>query len=652
MLPNPRVSPVNWSAAGRVLLPPVAALSVALGSASVGASRLETVTFSEHVAPILFARCAPCHRPEGVAPFPLLTYDDVKRRAQSIAEATADRAMPPWPPEPGYGEFAGERRLSTREIETIQRWVRSGAPEGDRRKLPPPPAHASGWHLGEPDLVVTMAEPYLLPAGGHDLFRTAVLPVPITATRYVRAIEFRPGNPRVVHHAIVHVDRSGASRGPHPADQGPAAGGMIFTDGDAPEGHFLGWSPGQIPTMGPEDLAWPLEQGSSLIVQLHLMPAGRPETIQASVGLFFAKGPPARVGLGLQLGSYALDIPPGDPAYVVEDAYALPVDVELHAIYPHAHYLGKEIQAWATLPDGTRRWLIWIRRWDFDWQGEYRYATPVVLPKGTTIAMRFTYDNSAANPRNPATPPRRVRYGGGSSDEMANLWMQVVPRTAGELAILRADAARKAAMRHADGYRAMLEREPGKAGIHRALGFAYLRAGEPAQAWRHLADAARLAPQDASVHYALGNLEAGRRNVAAAAAQFRRAIELQPDFAEAVNNLGVMVQILGDLDEALRLYREAVALDPDYAEARNNLGVMLQAQGRLDEAIEQFREALRLRPDYELARENLDAAVRARKKRPVPDPPPGSWIPVPSSELRVALARGAGRLNLEARRRT
>lgn len=605
---------VGRRAAGALAL--AAAAAFAREPAPASPPSTETVTFSEHVAPILFARCASCHRPDGIAPFPLLTYEDANKRAQLIADVTASREMPPWPPEPGYGEFAGDRRLTEKEIGTIQQWVREGTPEGDRAKLPVAAAARGGWHLGEPDLVVTMPEPSTLPAGAHDAFRKFVIPVPVPARRYVRAVEFRPGNPRVVHHAIMHVGRGAPGResDARGGDHAPDAGGMIFTDGETPEGHFLGWSPGQVPTLGPEDLAWPLDRGSHLILQLHLMPARQPETIQASVGLFFAKRPPARVGLGLQLGSYVIDIPPGERAYVVEDTYVLPVDVEVHAIYPHAHYVGKDIQAYATLPDGTKRPLIWIRDWNFDWQGEYRYAAPVLLPKGTTIGMRFTYDNSDRNPRNPAKPPRRVRYGGQSSDEMANLWMQVVPRAAEDLDTLRESVARKAALRDADGYGAMLAEEPENAGTHRALGFAYLRASEPARAVAHLTEAARLEPRDARVHYALGNLEAGRRNLAGAVAHFRRALAVQPDFAEAINNLGVVLQMQGQLAEAMELYRQAVELAPAYAEARNNYGVMLQAHGRLDEAVAQFREAVRLKPDYTLARDNLEAALRARRK--------------------------------------
>jgi Flp pilus assembly protein TadD len=602
----------------RALVPALVA-STAAAHVSLGARAKPPVTFTRDVAPIVFSRCTPCHRPGEVGPFTLLTYDDVKKRARQIADLTAARVMPPWPPEPGHGDFAGERRLTNAEIATIQRWVAGGAPEGDPRDLPPTPTWREGWQLGEPDLVVRMPEPYAVQADGPDVFRKFVIPIPTTGTQYVRAIEFRPGNGRVLHHAIMHLDATGDARRLDRQDREPGIGGMLFTEGISPAGHFLGWSPGVMPTAPPADLAWPLNAGTDLILQLHLLPTGKPETIQSSVGFFFTPTPPSRAGMGLQLGSYTIDIPPGDKAYVVEDTYVLPVDVEVRSIYPHAHYLGRDIQAHAVLPDGSKRPLIWIRDWDFYWQGEYRFVTPVALPKGTTIAMRYTYDNSEENPRNPHRPPTRVVYGGQSSDEMANLWMQVVPTNSSDLALLKEDYARKAASRYITGYLAMLAASPENPALHRGVGFAYLRAGKIDEAIRHLGDALRLggdAPGDAAlVHYNLGNAEAARGNLRAAADHFQRAIDIQPALAEAYNNLGVMRQSAGQLEEATRLYRQALSIKPAYAEAHNNLGVMLQAQGKLDDAIAHFREAVRVDPGYALARENLAAALREREKK-------------------------------------
>ncbi|HEX2344812.1 MAG TPA: tetratricopeptide repeat protein [Vicinamibacterales bacterium] len=602
-----------------VCIAALATMVAAVTDASRRSDAKPDVTFTRDVAPIMFSRCAPCHRPGEVGPFSLITYEDVKRRARQIAEATASRVMPPWPPEPGHGTFAGERRLTDAEVATLQRWVASGAPRGDRADLPPTPTWKQGWQLGQPDLVVRMNEPYEVPADGPDIFRKFVVPIPGQGTRYVRAIEFRPDNPRVLHHAIMHLDPTGEARRIDGTDREPGIGGMLFTEGISPDGHFLGWSPGVMPTVAPPDLAWRLDPGTDLLMQLHLLPTGKAERIQASVGFFFTATPPSRTGLGLQLGSYTIDIPPDDPAYTVEDSYVVPVDVEVHAIYPHAHYLGKDIRVTATLPDGTTKPLIWIKDWNFYWQGEYRYAVPVDLPKGTTIAMRYTYDNSAKNSRNPHSPPRRIVYGGQSSNEMANTWMQIVPKAAGDLAQLKEDYARKAATRYVAGYVAMLAANPERSSLHAPLGFAYLRAGEIENARRHLLEAVRVGANDveeaALVQYNLGNVEAALGNRAEAAAHFAKAIDLRPGFAEAMNNLGVMRQSDGRLDEATGLYRQALAAKPTYAEAHNNLGVMLQAQGKLDEAITHFQEAVRLNPSYALAKENLAAAIRERDKR-------------------------------------
>jgi Tfp pilus assembly protein PilF len=596
------------------------ATAIALAATHAAPATPETKpTFTRDVAPIVWSRCASCHRPGEVGPMSLITYDDVKKRARQIAEITASRVMPPWPPEPGHGEFAGARRLTDRELSTIKRWVDEGAVEGDPRDLPPRPSWREGWQLGEPDLVVKMAEPFAVPAAGPDVFRKFVIPIPSAATKYVRAIEFRPGNARVLHHAIMHLDPTGQARQLDRADHEPGMGGMLFSEGISPEGHFLGWSPGVTPTLGPRDLAWRLDEGTDLILQLHLLPTGKAETIQSSIGFFFTATPPARTGMGLQLGSYTIDIPPGDARYEVEDSYVLPVDVELQSIYPHAHYLGKEIQAYAVLPDGTRRPLILIKDWDFYWQGEYRFASPVGLPKGTTVKMEYVYDNSEANPRNPSRPPVRVRYGGQSSDEMANLWIQLVPRNASDLPALKEDYGRKAASRYVTGYLRMLEESPDNPAIHRGLGFAYARAGNFNEAITHLGEALRLGggdtPDAGLIYYNLGNAEAARGNLDAAAEHFQRAIEKQPNLAEAYNNLGVMRQSSGRLAEAGRLYEQALEIKSAYAEAHNNLGVILQAAQKLDEAIAHFREAVRLDPGYALARENLEAALRERGKK-------------------------------------
>jgi tetratricopeptide (TPR) repeat protein len=615
-----------------VLLSGVLVFAVALAAASCGrAERSDTPavatgapTFSRDIAPILWERCAPCHRPGEVAPFSLLTYADAAGRARDIARVTRRRYMPPWQPEPGYGEFAGERRLTDAQIDLIGRWVESGAPEGNPRDLPARPRWPEGWQLGQPDLVVTMPEPYEVPAEGHDIFRNFVIPVRLPAARYVKGVEFRPGNPRVVHHAVIQIARARQVTGP-PGAHGPPSdgasdrhhgeGGMIALEGESPDGHFLGWAPGKVASMGPEDLAWRLEPGTDLVLQLHLMPRGTPMSVQSSIGLYFTDRAPARRPFGLQLGSYTIDVPAGATDHPVEDSYVLPVDVEVLSIFPHAHYLGKEMKAAATLPDGSVRWLFWIKDWDFNWQDQYWFARPVFLPRGSTLTMRYTYDNSEHNPQNPSRPPRRVRYGGQSSDEMGNLWIQVVPANEADLAVLRQDYERKATMRYVEGDLKKLQDDPDSPAIHRSLGASYLRLGRPAEALAHLQASLRRDPSDVHAHYNVAHAFAATGRLRDAAAHFREAARLDPLYAEAHNNLGVMLQGLGDLDGALARYGEAVRIDPGYAEAHNNLGVALQAQGRLDEAIRHFRRAVAIQPDYRVARQNLADALAEQGRR-------------------------------------
>jgi len=379
------------------------------------------VTFTRDIAPILNRHCASCHRAGEVAPFPLLTYQDAAKRAQLIAKVTESRYMPPWKPVTGYGKFQGERRLSDAEIAKLRAWAAQGVPEGNPAELPPPPQFPETWRLGKPDLIVEMPQPFDVPADGDDLYRCFVIPLALDSQKYVRATEFRPGNARVVHHALMFLDHFGSVR-----EKG-ASYPCFGTPGFLPGGGLGGWTPGSGPIVMPPGTATTLWKSTVLVVQIHFHPTGKPERMRGAIGLYFADQPPARRLADLALVSRDIDIPAGEAAYKVRDHFTLPVGVQAVGIIPHAHYLCKDMKGWAILPDGTKRWLLRIKDWDFNWQEQYRYAAPMKLPEGTRLEMEFTYDNSDANPRNPSHPPTRVVWGPDTTDEMAGLHVQVIP---------------------------------------------------------------------------------------------------------------------------------------------------------------------------------------------------------------------------------
>jgi len=380
-----------------------------------------TPTFARDVAPILYQHCAICHHPGEVAPFPLLTYQDAAKRAKLIAAVTTSRYMPPWRPEPGYGHFQGSRRLRDADIATLRRWADAGAPLGDPERVPPVPHFPEGWQLGTPDMTIRMPQPFSVSADGPDQYMCFDIPLHLTADKYVRGLEFRPGARSVVHHALFLLDSG------HIARQLGASYPCFGTPGFLPSGALGGWTPGMQPARMPDGLQLILRKGSDLVMQIHYHPTGKAETDQSALGLYFTDKPPTKWVADIALGSHLIDIPPGVRDYKVRDHFTTPVDVEAVGIIPHAHYICKDMKGWAILPNGRKVWLIWIRDWDFDWQEQYRYATPVKLPADTRLEMEFTYDNSAANPRNPNHPPKRVLWGPNTTDEMAGLHVQVVP---------------------------------------------------------------------------------------------------------------------------------------------------------------------------------------------------------------------------------
>lgn len=375
-------------------------------------------TFDKDIAPIIYKNCAVCHRPGEVAPFSLLTYHDVSKRARQVARVTGDKIMPPWKAEEGFGEFSNDRHLSPSQIEVIQQWAQAGAPEGNASDLPPMPQFPSdGWTLGKPDLVLEPDEAYTLGAEGPDLYRCFVVPTKLAEDHYVRAIEVQPGNRKVVHHVIVHIDTTGRARELDAADPGPgytSFGGVGFRSG----GTVGGWAPGNFASFLPDGIGKFLPRNADLVLQVHYHRSGKVETDRTKVALYFTKAPVDKKIRSFPLAKLMLRIPPGESNYVVHASLPVKFNATLYRITPHMHLLGKEMKVNATLPDGTLVPLVHVKNWDFNWQTGYDFKTPIHLPRGSRVDLEAHYDNSAENPLNPNNPPRVVTWGEQTTDEM------------------------------------------------------------------------------------------------------------------------------------------------------------------------------------------------------------------------------------------
>lgn len=565
------------------------------------------VTFNRDIAPIIFQSCSTCHRPGEAAPFALLNYLDVKKHARQIADVTRARTMPPWLPEPQALKFADDLRLPATQIDLIQKWVAQGAVEGNPADLPPSPKFVEGWRLGEPDLILTAEKPLVLPPQGTDTYWNFIFRLPIAQTRWLKAIEIRPGDKRYVHHANILVDREGSLR-QRETTPGAGFGGMeirIESQTFDPDSHLLFWKPGTVPYVEPEGMALRLDKGTDLVLNTHLQPSGKPEVIQPSLGLYFTSQAATKLPMLLQLENDAkLDIAPGEKDFRVTDEFTLPVDVDLLAIYPHAHYLGKDIQAFVTLPGGARQTLIHIPHWNLSWQAVYRYSMPVRLPKGSTVTLQYVYDNSTDNPLNPSRPPVRVRAGNRSSDEMCHLWLQVLPRAHDAAAGDPRWLLQEALARH------NIAKDPADFEAHYNLAAMLQAKNNLDDAIQEYEVALRLRPDDAAANNALGAalLSAGRRDQAVP--YLRAALKARPDYFDAHYNLGNALASMDDFAGAAQEFTLASQEHPEDADAEANLGSALAEMGRYAEAKSHYERALQINPIHTLARENLKELQR------------------------------------------
>ncbi len=599
-------------------------------------------TWSHDIAPLVYAHCTACHHTGGAGPFPLTTYADAKRWSGLMQAVTASRYMPPWLPEPGYGDFADNRRLSEQQIALIKDWVAHGAPEGNAAEEPSPPVYKSEWQLGPPDLILDVSSPTEIPPQGTDVFLNLVLPAGLKTTRWIRAMEIKPGSPRVVHHANVLIDRTASLRRLHPNDWQNGIPGMDITIDSGttfdPDSHLLFWKSDSLALVEPPDMPWRLDPGNDLILNMHLKPTGKTEQVRARIGLYFAAAPATKLPMLLELEhDAALDIPAGDAHFVVEDKLPLPEAVDVLAVYPHAHYLGKEMQAYATLPDGTRKWIILIKDWDIERQAIYRLSKPLRLPAGATIHMRYSYDNSAANIRNPHSPPVRVHAGNRSEDEMGHLWLQVLPveplqngrdarllleqawmqerlgKDPGDttalynLASIDLDTGEPAAAETLLS-RALQER-PEDPRLLTAVGLAFYREGNAAQAEGAFSKAAAHAYPDAQFDLARMQLDQGA--FAQAEAGFRTYLEANPEDLAAHDGLGSALLAQSRTAEAQREFQTTLAGNPKDFDALYNLASIAAEANDASQAISFLETALALRKDADA--ERLYALIKAKE---------------------------------------
>lgn len=435
------------------------ALLILTGTIQAEDKKAPSPTYSKEVVAIFHQQCVICHRPGEAAPFSLLTYEDAKKRGKLIAQVTQSKQMPPWKAGHGDVAFRNERRLSREEIGVIQHWVDAGMPEGDKSQIPPLPSFAQGWPLGKPDLIVKMPKSFKVYAEGRDIYRNFAVPLGLQEDKWVKAIDFRPSAPSVVHHSLFFLDTTGTaakkeaesgevgSRGSmggaaQPRQgAGSRAGALLgrLSGSLLGEGEFAtrnapglgGWALGARARELPEGLAYKLPKGSDLILSTHFHPSGKEESECSTVALYFTDKPPVQRFTGIQVpGMFGalsgINIPAGKKDYTIESSFVLPVDVKAFGVSAHAHYLAKTFTLTATLPDGKTKTLFTIPDWEFAWQEQYAFEDFLPLPKGTKLHAKITYDNSADNPQNPTNPPKRVRWGRESTDEMGSVTLQVV----------------------------------------------------------------------------------------------------------------------------------------------------------------------------------------------------------------------------------
>ena len=521
------------------------------GDATSGAPTGDSATFADVVAPLLWRACAGCHHPGGVGPFSVLSYPDILPHLKKISEVVEHGDMPPWPPEPGHGSFKDERRLSDRERSTLLGWISHGAPAGNLEQLPSTPRFPSGWQLGKPDLILPFPTNFSVVGSGEDVYRNFVLPIPPGMGRLVRAIEFLP-NSSAIHHARFLLDTSGTARRLDDAD--PACGfGGTMPPGQLPEGQFGGWVPGRQASFLAPEQAWPLPDAGDLVVQLHVQHSAKPERILPQIGLYLTNGLPRELPVRLGLVAQQIELPPHSTNALVTQSLTLPGAARLLNVMPHAHLLAREVEVQITPPGGPTQSVLMIRHWQFQWQDEYHYRTPTMLPAGTRIETRFVFDNPTS---------KTVVHGPNSTDEMAEVWLQLSPSTSEDREKILEAGRQIHAIETALAFGERIKRNPRDAGAQLELGKALALLGHDEESFEHLAEAADLNPNLVEAHYQIGLSYLRRERWVAAARAFSESLQLDPRHQRSYLGLGLAAAGANRPDEAIRYLDRALELNP------------------------------------------------------------------------------------------
>ena len=511
---------ILWSVAAEVARP-----------ADLSPSRADKpVTYQGQIASLLKRHCVECHQPGQSAPFPLVTFEQAKKKGRELVEATAKRLMPPWLPEETDYPFAHARRLEKAEIDLLREWFRQGMPEGSGGLDPHVARPLQEWSQGPPDLILSLPESFPLAAEGADVYRNFAISTGLREARWIRSVEIRPENPRLVHHAVFLVDPTPGSRNRDAADKLPGFGeGMALGSAQLPDGFFFGWTPGKVADAGDPKMAFSLQPGTDVVLQLHLRRSGKAEKVQARIGLYFASAKPERRSYSLVMRNKMIDLAPGEKNFQLNQSFQLPVTVELRSIYPHAHYLAREMMVDADLPSSGKKRLLWIKEWDFDWQDSYRLQKPVLLPAGTVLTMRYSYDNSENNSQNRHRPPRRVRYGPNSDDEMGEVLLQLIPGGEQEEALLRHAGVRAALETEVAALEWRLKKEPPSTAVRLALADYFERLGQGTNALAQYQLQLKERPGEATAYYRAGHLLSQLGNFSHSIEMLTRASELAPE---------------------------------------------------------------------------------------------------------------------------